>query len=207
MMSHDVREGAIRDEDRIDGPREGSPGASLSHLEGYRRYLLVIANEMMGAGLRAKVGASDVVQEALLEAYEHLPAFRGTTPVEVRAWLREILRCRLANVRRFYRRSRRSVEREVPLDQVAAPGHRECGSLAGQEPSPSHHAIRAELTDALEAAIDRLPAHYQEAIVLRQRCGLSFREVGERIGCTEEAARKLWGRGILMLRRELGEWS
>jgi len=47
----------------------------------------------------------------------------------------------------------------------------------------------------------------ETAVVLRHRQGLSFREVGEEIGCTEEAARKLWGRGILQLRRELGEWS
>jgi RNA polymerase sigma factor (sigma-70 family) len=113
----------------------------------------------------------------------------------------------LANIHRFYRRSKRAVAREVPLDAVDAPGDVECAPLTGAGPSPSNHAIRAEMAAALEAAIDRLPPNYRRAILLRQRQGLSFREIGERLGSTEEAVRKLWGRGILQLRRELGEWS
>ncbi len=202
-MSHDPRVHPLRAPESVVGPRD----EAAIPFEGYRTYLLMIAHEMMGPGLRAKLGASDVVQEALLEAHEHIAGFRGTTAIELRAWLREILRCRLANIERFYRRTKRSVAREVRLEVIEAPGSAASRPSAISEPSPSKHAVRAEMTAALEAAIDRLPAKYRQAIVLRHRQGLSFREVGEEIGCTEEAARKLWGRGILQLRRVLGEWS
>jgi RNA polymerase sigma-70 factor (ECF subfamily) len=191
----------------LTGPTAGAGTGRATELVAYRAYLLMIANEMMGPSIRAKIGASDVVQEALMEAHEHLAGFRGTTAIEVRAWLREILKCRLANIHRFYRRSKRAVAREIPLDAVDGTGTAESLSLAGADTAPSHHAVRAEMTAALWAAIQRLPENYRKAIVLRQRRGLTFRKVGERLGCTEEAARKLWGRGILQLRRELGEWS
>ena len=68
-------------------------------LEGCRQYLLMIANEVIGPELRAKFGASDLVQDTFLEAQRHLDVFRGQTKGELRAWLRRILECRLANIR------------------------------------------------------------------------------------------------------------
>ena len=69
-------------------------------LAGCRQYLLMIANEVIGPELQAKFGASDLVQETFLEAHRHLANFRGQSPGEMRAWLRKILECRLANIRR-----------------------------------------------------------------------------------------------------------
>ncbi len=71
-------------------------------LDGCRQYLLLIANEMIGPELQAKFGASDLVQDTFNEAQRHLAGFRGTSSAEMRAWLREILECRLSNVRRAY---------------------------------------------------------------------------------------------------------
>ena len=68
-------------------------------LDGCRQYLLMIANEVIGPELQAKLGASDLVQETFVEAHRHLAAFRGKTEGELRAWLRRILECRLSNQR------------------------------------------------------------------------------------------------------------
>ena len=88
-------------------------------LERYRQYLLMIANEVIGPELRAKLGASDLVQDTFLEAQRRLDGFRGRTGAELRAWLREILECRLANLRRSYltTEKRRHV-REVAIETL-----------------------------------------------------------------------------------------
>jgi DNA-directed RNA polymerase specialized sigma24 family protein len=71
-------------------------------LDGYRQYLLMIANGVIGPELQAKLGASDLVQDTFVEAQRHLAGFRGKTEAELRAWLRKILQCRLAYLRRTH---------------------------------------------------------------------------------------------------------
>src|SRR5262245_30800302 len=60
-------------------------------LEDDRPYLLLLARMHLGARLRGKVGASDLVQETLLKAHKHQDQYRGRTQAERRAWLRRIL--------------------------------------------------------------------------------------------------------------------
>src|SRR5207253_6129409 len=56
-----------------------------------RNYLNVLARAQVESWLRAKVDASDLVQQTLLEAYRDFQRFRGTTEAEWLAWLRQIL--------------------------------------------------------------------------------------------------------------------
>src|ERR1700693_652846 len=84
-------------------------------LERFRSYLLLLARVRLDPLVRAKVGASDVVQQTLLEAHRDLVQFRGRTVGEQAAWLRQILARNLANVLRDLRRDKRDVAREPPL--------------------------------------------------------------------------------------------
>jgi len=175
-------------------------------LDGCRQYLLIIANEVIGPELRAKLGASDLVQDTFLEAQRHLAIFRGKTKAETRAWLRKILECRAANIRRsFLATEKRATQREVKLDRFMAEPGTDLHALKSQEPSPSDHAVRNEWQHALEQALARLPEHYQQAVAWRHQEQFSWDEIGGRMGCTADAARKVWIRAIQQLRRELGE--
>jgi RNA polymerase sigma-70 factor (ECF subfamily) len=124
---------------------------------------------------------------------------------ELRAWLRRILECRLANSRRhFLEAEKRAAAREVPLAALPAGSRRDTGGPVCPSPSPSGHALRNELSQAMERALDRLPEHYRHAVVWRHQDRLSFEQIGQRMGCSPEAARKLWYRALGQLRRELG---
>lgn len=173
-------------------------------LDGCRQYLLMIANEVIGPELRAKLGASDLVQDTFLEAQRHLAIFRGRTDFEMRAWLRKILECRLANIRRAYiATEKRAVGRELTFAVFGDEPGLAIETLQSRVPSPSNHAVRNEVTAALEQALSRLPEHYRQAVALRHVEQLSWEEIGRRMGSTAEAARKVWGRAIQQLRREL----
>src|SRR5262252_7626173 len=84
-------------------------------LEQFRSYLLLLARVRLDPMVRAKVGASDIVQQTLLEAHRDRAHFRGRTVGEQAAWLRQILARNLANVVRDLRRDKCDVAREQPL--------------------------------------------------------------------------------------------
>ena len=56
-----------------------------------RDYLGLAARARVEASLRAKVDASDLVQQTLLEAHRGFTKFQGATEAEWLAWLRRIL--------------------------------------------------------------------------------------------------------------------
>src|SRR5436190_6551829 len=120
----------------LPGARAGSPEALGQVLEACRGYLLVVAQRELAPDLRAKGGASDLVQETFLEAQRDFPQFHGDSEAELRAWLRRLLLNNLANFTRGYRGTgKRQVGREVALDagdSSATPG----GALAADTPSP-----------------------------------------------------------------------
>jgi RNA polymerase sigma-70 factor (ECF subfamily) len=189
---------------QIDAAGLGS-AVELRHLlEGCRQYLLMVANHAMTPELRAKVAASDIVQETFLEAHQHFGKFRGSSRPELLAWLRRILECRMANTRRsFLATEKRAIAREVPLAGEGRFKGGNSGALESHSQSPSSHAIRKEWAQALEEALGRLPDHYRQVVVWRHQEQAGFEEIGRRLGCSTEAARKVWNRAIHQLRQEL----
>ena len=190
----------------LDDNRSRSGGDTGRMLNRCRQYLLMIANEVIGPELQAKLGASDLVQDTFVEAQRHLGVFRGKTDVEMRPWLRKILECRLANIRRAYLATeKRAVGREVTVTVFGDEPGMAVETLQSRVPAPSNHAVCNEVNAGLERALSRLPGHYRQAVILRQVEQLSWEEIGRRMGGTAEAARKVWGRAIQQLRRELAD--
>jgi RNA polymerase sigma-70 factor, ECF subfamily len=194
--------GLSAEADGVDSAREDAG----RRLEGCRQYLLMIANEVIGTELQAKLGASDLVQDTFLEAQRHLGAFRGHTKGELRAWLRRILECRLANIRRSYLATeKRAATREVTLNEVVGESGVKIETLECRSLSPSNHAQRSEWAKAVDDALERMPEHYRQAVSWRHQEQLPWEEIGRRMSCTADAARKVWSRAIQQLRRELGK--
>ena len=185
--------------------RQGSPEAMGEALEACRTYLLLIANRELDPQLRAKGGASDLVQETFLEAQRDFGAFRGKTEAEWRAWLREMLVHNLANFTRRYRETdKRELAREEPLARDGDTGQWGRQGVQSDTPSPSVEAMANERARALAAAIERLPDDYRGVIAQRYQAGRSFTEIAEAMQRSENAVRKLWFRAIERLEREVG---
>ena len=85
--------------------RAGSSEALGRALDRCRHYLLDIARHSIQPGLRAKGGASDLVQETFLEAHRLFPGFEGDSSAQLRAWLRSLLLHRAAKLGRRLGRS------------------------------------------------------------------------------------------------------
>jgi RNA polymerase sigma-70 factor (ECF subfamily) len=174
-------------------------------LELYRNYLTLLARLEIGRRLRRKVDESDLVQETFLEAHRHFGRFRGTTEAELVSWLRQILAGVVANLlRRYYGTQRRNVRLERELaDDLARSSQALAGGLAARQSSPSERAARREQAVLLADALGRLPAAYQEVIVLSHLEGLAFPEVARRMGRSLDSVKNLWARALARLRRAL----
>jgi RNA polymerase sigma-70 factor (ECF subfamily) len=185
------------DADLLLAARGGSTDALGRALEACRAYLLLVAERELDPALRAKGGASDLVQQTFLEAHQDFDRFGGASADELRAWLRQML---LNNMANFARRYRRAGKRR--LDREAVDG-RGWTDLPADTPSPSGKAAAREQDEALERAMARLPDDYRQVLVLRYREGCRFEEIARRMGRTSNAVRKLWGRAVERLQAEL----
>src|SRR5437763_5408525 len=134
--------------------RGGSSEALGELLEACRGYLLLVAQRELALDLQAKGGASDLVQETLLDAVRAFPRFQGTSEAEVLAWLRRLLLNNLVSFARRYRDAdKRQVGREVGLAEGSA-------GPADDAPTPSRQVAEQEEVRRLQEALDRLPEDY-----------------------------------------------
>ena len=183
--------------------RAGSNEALGQMLADCQAYLLLIAGREIDPDLRAKGGASDLVQETLLEASRDFDGFKGDTETELLAWLRRLLLHNLSDFRRRYHgTNKRRMVRECPVGA----GPRAAGPLSRASvaaPSPSEPTIAREQREAVEHTLDRLPDDYRQVVLLRYQDELPFEEIGRQMNRTANAVEKLWLRAIERLRREL----
>jgi RNA polymerase sigma-70 factor (ECF subfamily) len=175
-------------------------------VEHFRSYLLLLARTRLRGLPDARLNASDIVQQTLLDAHRQRQQFRGEGPSEMAAWLRRMLACNLADAQRALHRDKRDVDRERSLEaELAASSARLALWLATDQSSPSQQAARNEQALRLDDALAALPDAQREAIVLHNWQGCSLAETAQQLGRTPAAVAGLLHRGLRTLRGLLNE--
>jgi RNA polymerase sigma-70 factor (ECF subfamily) len=173
-------------------------------LEAYRDYLRLLARLQLGSRLRAKLDASDVAQQTILQAHEKRAQFRGTTEAERLAWLRAILANVLAAAARRFDAKARDLGRERSLEtELELSSSRLESLLAVDQTSPSERAVRGEELLRLAGALARLPDDQRRVVELHHLKGLTVLEVAQAMGRTRPAVVGLLFRGLKKLRELL----
>lgn len=169
----------------------------------YEPYLRMLARTHMRASYQAKLGVSDLVQQAMMNAVGGLEQFRGQTEAEFRGWLRQILVRQICHLDRDLHRDKRDVRREQSMEQkLAKSSMRLEGLLAADQATPSQIAIGGENLIGLITAVERLPDDQRNAIELHYLEGMKLAEVAEALGKTTGAVAGLLHRGMKQLRAE-----
>ena len=136
--------------------------------------------------LRDRQEAEDAVQSTFLYALSSLQ--RGVAPRSELPWLYTIAHNVCRTQRRSLRRRRR-LEAAVDVDSLA--------EVVGRD-DPS-----SEELDGLGSALAALPENQRRALILREWQGLSYAEVGERLGLSESAVEAALCRARRNLTRKL----
>ena len=189
----------------ISRARLGSDAAFGSLFRVYQSYLHLLAEIQISERMQAKLDASDVVQEAFLRIQAGFGGFRGESEEELVVWLRQILARTLVDlVRRFEGTAKRSVALERTFrDDLDQSSNSVQQALPSPISSPSHRAARREEAVLVADALQRLPIHYREVIVLRSFQEKSFPEVAQQMQRSVTSVKKLWPRALVRLQEEL----
>jgi RNA polymerase sigma-70 factor (ECF subfamily) len=150
--------------------------------------------------LAARVGVSDVLQDAYLEALRRLPDYLAQATLPFDLWLRWLAREQvLAAHRRHLLADRRAVGREAPPLPADASSIF-VGALLGKGPSPSQAVAAAEAAETLRLALGQLDDDERDLILWRHFEHLRNREIAQLLGITEAAAGKRYVRALERLR-------
>jgi len=138
--------------------------------------------------------AEDVLQETWVRAYEHLDQFEGRASFVTWA-------TRIAYHEALARA--RAGKRWTPVEDPEGEVMPEVNRRQPSTESPEAQAIRGQLGQMLQSAVDALPANYRTVFVLREVEQLSTNETAESLGLSEEAVKTRLHRSRALLRREL----
>ena len=191
----------------LDRARQGEAGAVERLLDTHREPLRRMIGLRLDPALAARVDASDIVQDVLLEAHRRLAEYLRNPAMPFHLWLRHIAKDHVIDAHRRHRQAqRRSLDREQPLVPALLADHSSyelAGQLLDQEPTPASAAIRHELQRRLDTAIAALDDDDREVILMRHGEQLSNQEVAAALGLTEAAASMRYLRAVRRLRAEL----
>jgi RNA polymerase sigma-70 factor (ECF subfamily) len=144
--------------------------------------------------VRDELETEDVMQQAYVNAFQHLAQFNGTARFST--WLTRIaVNEALARVRRRgrYQTFDEELTNVEPFMSRNIPEN------------PERQAFSGELRGLLEWAIDTLPDGMREVFVLREVEGLSTSETAASLGVSEDVVKTRLSRGRAALRRVLVE--
>lgn len=126
----------------------------------------------------------DAVQESLLRLAQRLPQLRAATALS--GWLLTIVKRECARLARW-------VLRHDELTEV----------VSARLSARSDETLRLDLARALES----LPPHYLEIVLLRDFEELSLHEIAQRTGETIACVKSRLHRARVMVREHLGTWG
>lgn len=143
--------------------------------------------------------AEDVLQDAFLKAFEHLPDFREDS--RFYTWIVRIA----VNEALMKLRKRRS-SREIPMDDTEDEnGDVLVREFADWKPNPEQQFARTELESILQHAVSSLPPGFRTVFYLRDVEGLSTEETAEILNLSVGAVKARLFRARLRLREELAK--
>src|ERR687897_2272961 len=168
--------GAVTDHSLVAAVRRGDDRAFEAL---YLRYHRRIQAYVMGM-VKDHGRAEDVTQEVFVSALRRM---RETErPIAFKPWIYEI--AKNACIDQF-RRSRRTEEVSLQADEGLAPA--DYGRLVGSDPTPDAAVAAKQDLDHLCGAFGGLSDTHHEILVMRELEGMSYREIGERMGMSPPA--------------------
>lgn len=162
--------------------------------EQHRERLLSVIWLRMGPNLRVRMDPEDILQEVAIEAVHSWKTLSDEH--NAGAWLVTLARRKVARILRDQLgvaardpRREHAIKTDLPV--------------ADRRSGPVTHADRKDRLELLEQALEKLSDDHREVILATKIEGLSAKEVGERMGRTENAVHLLLSRALKRLAQEL----
>jgi RNA polymerase sigma-70 factor (ECF subfamily) len=161
---------------------------------------------LIARSIQDPADAADITQEVFIKVFRNIRGFHGEA--SLRTWLYRIALHEASNQRRWWSRHKK---RELTIDSSANETDDEsempCLSttLADQRDSPFDCAVRQQLRERMEAALQQLPEAYRTVVILREIEGFSYEEIAEILDVNLGTVKSRLTRGRSALRTVLIE--
>ena len=160
---------------------QGDASAVNALMDRHRDALRKMVQMRLDRAIAARLDASDVVQDVLVEANRRIQDYLANPSMPFHLWLRHLAKDQLIDMHRRHRvAGRRSVDRERHLDGSFS--DQSSMDLAAQlkdhELTPAAATIRKELERRFHVALDELDEDDREIMLLRHQEHLTNSQVG-----------------------------
>lgn len=187
----------------LDQAKQGDADAVERLLTVHRDPLRRMIDLRLDPALAARVDASDIVQDVLLEAHRRLQDYLRKPAMPFHLWLRHIAKDHIIDAHRHERLAqRRSVDREQSMN-AARPNESSlewAAQFLDREVTPASAAMRQEMERKVQAAIAQLDETDREMIFMRYVEQLPNQDVAASLDLTEAAASMRCLRAVRRLR-------
>jgi len=155
----------------------------------------------MNSELRSKLESMDVVQDVLINALQGLGDFTYENEGDFIRWLSKIAENSLRDDLDKLHADKRDIRKEVRLGGYGSTTGGGILEIPGpvDNTTPSVVMSKGEDLAKLEKAIDTLKPEYKEVVVLTKIEGLSYSQIGDRLGKSPDAVRMLLSRAMAAL--------
>ncbi len=179
---------SLRDETRLlERHRQGDAEAFGELYRQFETMVYNLALRMSGN----PADAEDITQETFVRAYRHLKKFKGKS--SLKTWIYRIaINCSNTRLRKRGQRAARQVDDGEARLERESDGKR----------SPEERAVATDLSEAVRAGLEELPAHYREAVLLRDFEDMSYAEIAQILGVRIGTVRSRIARG----REQVRQW-
>jgi RNA polymerase sigma-70 factor (ECF subfamily) len=161
--------------------------------------------------LAGRIDASDVIQEAYLDATRRLAEYLASPTIPFFIWLRLLTIQKVAELhRRHLGTKARDAAREISLHGGSLPEAESkllAAKLVDRLSSPSGRAMRAEMKARLQEALDQLDPLDREVIALRHFEKLSNKEVAQVMELSISGASSRYVRAMMKLKQLLAKYA
>jgi RNA polymerase sigma-70 factor, ECF subfamily len=190
--------------DPIEQLRGGDRTALAALFDRYRDRLRRMVELRIDARVRARLDASDVLQEAFLDVAHDLDAYLADPKLPPLLWLRLHVGRRLTTLHRQHLGTKmRDAGMEISLYRDALPEASSAAlasMLMGKHTSPTQAAQRAERLLRVQEALNTLDPIDREVLALRHFEQLSRSETADVLGISQEAGAKRYLRALKRLK-------
>jgi RNA polymerase sigma-70 factor, ECF subfamily len=184
----------------------GGDHAALAELfDKHRDKLRRMVQLRLDHRLAGRVSASDVLQEAYIDALKRIEHYFEKPDQPFFGWLRLVVGQRLADVHREHLAQKRNASRDVPIHAGGLGADSACiaAILLCNLTSPSHAASKNEAFARLEEALTQMDSVDREVLALRHFEELSNAETAALLGIQPAAASKRYVRALARLKQIL----
>lgn len=163
----------------------------------YMDRILRMVRLRMGPKMRIRLESMDVVQEVMSRAIKAFDNFEVRHEAAFLHWIRRLVQNEIVNLANFHGANKRNSAKEIsnlnrdekncsvlssiPADSIWNPG--------------KQLQLKKEVIE-LEAAMDLLKEEQKEVIIMKQYEGFTFKEIGQEVNCSEDAARMKYVRAM-----------